>query len=104
MEKYWRSLEEIETGPVKDEKEHADSAHNDDMVELLEGLPLKAGTSRRDFLKIMSFSAGAAVLIACKKPIQHAIPYLVQPADIVPGKASHYASTFLTGRNIVPLL
>jgi len=104
MEKYWRSLEEIETGPVKDEKEHADSAHNDDMVELLEGLPLKAGTSRRDFLKIMSFSAGAAVLIACKKPIQHAIPYLVQPADIVPGKASHYASTFFDGSEYCPIV
>jgi Fe-S-cluster-containing dehydrogenase component/anaerobic selenocysteine-containing dehydrogenase len=104
MEKYWRSLDEIETGPVKDEKGDADLAHDNNMLEILEGFPLKKGASRRDFLKIMSFSAGAAVLIACKKPIQHAIPYLVQPADITPGKASHYASTFFDGSEYCPVV
>src|SRR5208282_1975316 len=71
----------------------------------LEGIPLKATASRRDFLKIMSYSVGsAALLAACNKPVQYAIPYLVQPSDIVPGKASYYASTCYDGSEYCPVV
>jgi molybdopterin-containing oxidoreductase family iron-sulfur binding subunit len=105
MEKYWRSLNEIESGPVKDEKEKAEEAHKDDVLGAIEGIPFKASASRRDFLKIMSFSVGsAALLAACKRPVQHAIPFLIQPAEITPGKAAHYASTFFDGNEYCPIV
>jgi hypothetical protein len=53
----------------------------------------------------MSYSVtSAALLAACKKPIQHAIPFLIQPADITPGVASHYASTFYDGSEFCPVV
>jgi Fe-S-cluster-containing dehydrogenase component/anaerobic selenocysteine-containing dehydrogenase len=105
MEKYWRSIEEVETGPVQDEIIKAEEVHKDDVLGMIEGLPFKSGASRRDFLKIMSFSvAGTALMAACKRPVQNAIPFLIQPVDIVPGKASHYASTFFDGSEYCPIV
>ena len=59
------------------------------------GLPLleEPGTGRhtmpeidrRDFLKIVGMTAGAAATVACKEPIHHIIPYLNQPEEVVPG-------------------
>ena len=105
MEKYWRSIDEIENGPVQDKKNPEEESHNNEVIELLEGIPFKTSASRRDFLKVMSFSvASAALLSACQKPIQHAIPFLIQPSDIIPGKASHYASTFIDGNEFCPIV
>ncbi len=105
MEKYWRSIDEIENGPVQDKKNLEEESHNNEVIGLLEGIPFKTSASRRDFLKVMSYSvASAALLSACQKPIQHAIPFLIQPSDIVPGKASHYASTFIDGNEFCPIV
>ncbi len=105
MEKYWRSIDEIENGPVKDKNNLEEESHNNEVIGLLEGIPFKTSASRRDFLKVMSYSvASAALLSACQKPIQHAIPFLIQPSDIVPGKASHYASTFIDGNEFCPIV
>ena len=52
-----------------------------------------AGLSRRSFLKTTGFSF-AAFMVACSKtPVQKAIPFLIQPEEILPGKATWYAST-----------
>jgi len=105
MEKYWRSINEVEKGNIQDDFEKSESAHNDEVTGFLESLPLKASTSRRDFLKLMGFSVSTAVLIsACKKPLQKAIPFLNQPSEIVPGKASHYASTYFDGTEYCPVV
>ncbi len=48
---------------------------------------------RRDFLKIVGMSAGAAATVACKEPIHHIIPYLNQPEEVVPGIPTYYNST-----------
>jgi molybdopterin-containing oxidoreductase family iron-sulfur binding subunit len=48
---------------------------------------------RRDFLKIVGMSAGAAATVACKDPVEKVIPYLNQPEEIVPGIATYYHST-----------
>lgn len=54
--------------------------------------------SRRGFLKAFGFSIGtAAVLAACKRPVINALPYIIQPPEITPGKALYYASTFFDG-------
>ncbi len=62
-----------------------------------EGL-LKAQTGRRDFLKYLGFGIGAATVAAgCDIPVKKAIPYVIQPDEIVPGVAVYYASTFVKG-------
>ncbi len=105
MKKYWRSIDESKTGTLEKDSDKAEATHNDDIYSALEGIPLKASASRRDFLKIMSYSVGsAALLAACKKPVQYAIPFLNQPSDIVPGKASYYASTFFDGSEYCPVV
>ncbi len=48
---------------------------------------------RRDFLKIVGMSAGAAATVACQDPLEAVIPYLNQPEEVVPGIATYYNST-----------
>ena len=82
MEKQWRSIEEFDKG-ITPEQESSKG--------------LTSG-SRRNFLKLFGFSvASAAVVSSCEKPVQKAIPYLIKPEEIVPGKANYYASTFFDG-------
>lgn len=60
--------------------------------------------SRRDFLKYVGFGLGAAVVASCEIPVKKAIPYVVKPEEIVPGVATYYASTFVRGGDVVPVL
>jgi molybdopterin-containing oxidoreductase family iron-sulfur binding subunit len=48
---------------------------------------------RRNFLKLVGVSAGAAAASGCNDPVQKLIPYVVQPEEITPGLAIIYAST-----------
>ena len=49
--------------------------------------------TRRNFLKATGFSM-AALLTACSRaPVEKAIPFLIQPEVVIPGKAYWYAST-----------
>ena len=66
--------------------------------ELSEADFFEKSSSRRDFLKVFGFSvASAAILASCKRPVQNAIPYVIQPPEITPGKALYYATTFYDG-------
>ncbi|MBT3675045.1 MAG: 4Fe-4S dicluster domain-containing protein [Candidatus Marinimicrobia bacterium] len=59
----------------------------------VEAVQETSGFSRRSFLKTTGFSF-AAFMVACSKtPVQKAIPFLIQPEEILPGKATWYAST-----------
>jgi molybdopterin-containing oxidoreductase family iron-sulfur binding subunit len=50
--------------------------------------------SRRDFLRIAGFAALGASLAGCQRaPVQHALSYVNQPGDFVPGRSYSYAST-----------
>jgi len=61
--------------------------------------------NRRDFLKVLGFSLGAAtVAAACDTPVRRAIPYVTKPDAIVPGVATYYASTFVEGGDSCPVL
>jgi molybdopterin-containing oxidoreductase family iron-sulfur binding subunit len=56
--------------------------------ELVSGGIIRQSTSRRDFLKVLGFSfASAAVLASCKRPVQQALPYIIQPPEVTPGKS-----------------
>ncbi len=64
-----------------------------------------SNASRRDFLKYVGFSLTAAtVASACEAPLRKAIPYVSKPDAIVPGVATYYASTFVQGGDICPIL
>lgn len=52
-----------------------------------------AGVSRREFLTIMGASMAMASFACARRPVNKIIPYVVQPQEVTPGVALHYAST-----------
>jgi Fe-S-cluster-containing dehydrogenase component/anaerobic selenocysteine-containing dehydrogenase len=98
MEKHWRSIEEYRDGRNPEEERSSGEKHENIVVDLLDSKVVEASGSRRDFLKLFGFSfATAALVSSCEKPVHKAIPYLIKPEEIVPGKANYYASTFFDG-------
>ncbi len=98
MEKQWRSLNEYTEGIDPHQEIQAEEKHKNAVLNVLDSSVVDAPASRRDFLKLFGFTAAsAAVLSSCEKPIQKAIPYLIKPEEITPGKASYYASSFFDG-------
>ncbi|MCE2392011.1 MAG: twin-arginine translocation signal domain-containing protein [Proteobacteria bacterium] len=47
---------------------------------------------RRDFLKVVGLSAGAAATVGCQDPVEKIVRYLNQPEDVTPGIATYYNS------------
>ncbi len=82
---YWRSLEEIADGPDFQEMLHRE-------------FPEQASEwgnafSRRNFLKMMAASLALAGLQGCtREPQERIVPYVRPPANLVPGRAMHFAS------------
>ncbi len=93
MKTYWRSLEELEDPKALRIREaRAEAKQKSLLYRSAEG---DEGATRRDFLKTLGFSLAAATLVAsCKKPVEKAIPYLIKPEEISPGKANLYASSY----------
>jgi MoCo/4Fe-4S cofactor protein with predicted Tat translocation signal len=85
--RYWKSWEE---GPGASELVQISTG---EFPEPLDG-PAEQ-FSRRSFLKAAGFTAAvAAVGVGCSRaPVEKAIPYLIQPEEIVPGVSYFYAST-----------
>lgn len=105
MEKYWRSLEEYKNGPEKNVKKLVEEGQKNLVLDLADEKLGATHSSRRDFLKLVGFSfATAAITSSCEKPIQKAIPYLIKPEEITPGKASYYASSFFDGTEYCSVL
>ncbi len=92
MKTYWRSLEELEDPKALRINEAREEARQ---KSLLFKEKAAEGNSRRDFLKTLGFSMAATAIVAsCKRPVDKAIPYLVKPEEITPGKANYYASSY----------
>jgi MoCo/4Fe-4S cofactor protein with predicted Tat translocation signal len=89
-QQYWRSLEEIaETKEFREmlHREFPDGASEWD-----------DGFSRRSFLKMAAASLALAGLSACtKQPVHEILPYVRQPAELVPGEPLFYATSMLLG-------
>jgi len=105
-ENYWSGVEEF----IQDESfiKQTESEFYDLPIlnELSEGnTGVESSHSRRDFLKYLGFSVGAATIAAgCESPIRKAIPYVHKPDSIVPGIANYYASTFIKGNDVLPIV
>ncbi|MCK5571661.1 MAG: molybdopterin oxidoreductase, partial [Bacteroidetes bacterium] len=54
----------------------------------------RAGFDRRSFMKLAGFSFAGTLLAGCRQAdVEKAIPFLVQPEEIMPGLAYWYATT-----------
>jgi molybdopterin-containing oxidoreductase family iron-sulfur binding subunit len=81
-ERYWQTIQEVEPGLIVRPGAGPPDAS---------AIP---GESRRDFLKLMGFSLGAAAVASCSPiPERQAVPLLSQPEGVVPGMETWYATT-----------
>lgn len=98
MKKYRKTPEKFHGLTSVDDIKKEEKEHKDPVLELFEDDFLKLNSSRRDFLKVFGFSfASAAIIAGCKRPVQKAIPYVIQPPEVTPGKSLYYASGFYDG-------
>ncbi|ULQ55538.1 TAT-variant-translocated molybdopterin oxidoreductase [Flavihumibacter rivuli] len=105
QKKYWQSF-----GELNNSEAHQKNAQDEFKEELpfenfdAQGLT-DAKTPRRDFLKYLGFStAAAAVAASCETPVKKAIPFVNRPADITPGVAEYYATTYVAGGEAIPVV
>lgn len=95
--KYYQSIGQfsVDTSGKNDAPEAGDKKL---ILEMQQEMKANPAASRRDFLKVFGFTiASAAITMSCRKPVHKAIPYLIQPESITPGKASYYASSYFDG-------
>jgi len=103
--KYWQSF-----GERNNSEAFQKSTENEFDQDLpLEGLDgkglLDAKAPRRDFLKYLGFSTAAATLAAsCEIPIKKVVPYLNKPENMIPGVADYYATTYVSGGDVVSIV
>ena len=99
--RYWRSLDEL-----ADTSEFKDWLHREFPVGASE--MVEDGTSRRQFLKIMSASfafAGVAVLgSGCRRPEEKLEPFGKQPENYTFGEAQYFATAMPTRTGAIPLV
>lgn len=96
--KYWNSLDQLNNDAAFLEETNKEFREELPVEEFLGKTDLDStSTSRRDFLKFVGFSLGAATLAACETPVVKSIPYVVKPENINPAIPNYYASTYYDG-------
>ncbi|HEY8021556.1 MAG TPA: TAT-variant-translocated molybdopterin oxidoreductase [Thermoanaerobaculia bacterium] len=90
----WRSLDELAATPG-----FQDWLHREFPRQASEWVESPAdGLSRRRFLQLSSASLALAGLTACtKQPLEHIVPYVKQPEEIVLGRPLFFATTCFLG-------
>lgn len=105
--KYWQSFGELNNSEAfkkSQENEFPEELPIPGAEDKGKGLA-NTPASRRDFLKYLGFSTAAAVAAAsCETPVRKAIPYVNKPVDMVPGVADYYATTFVNGSEVIPVV
>ncbi len=104
MKKFWNSIEDFH-GVIPEKDRNYELEEKNEILQVFEDEFLKQNSSRRGFLKVFGFTlSSAAVISACKRPVQKAMPYVIQPLEITPGKALYYATTFYDGHEYCSIL
>lgn len=88
---YWRSLDDLNDTEDFRAWMHREFPSNADLLE---------GDDRRQFIKLMgaSFALAGLGAAACRRiPEQYIVPYSARPAERIPGKPMHYASSVELG-------
>ena len=88
---YWRSLEDLQDTDDFRAWMHREFPSNADLLE---------GDDRRQFIKLMgaSFALAGLGAAACRRiPEQYIVPYSARPAERIPGKPIHYATSLELG-------
>ena len=81
--KYWRSLDELAQTPQFREWVSKEFPGGTEVLD---------GQSRRNVLKVMAASFGLAGLAACRRPVDHILPYSHGVEDLIPGQAYYYST------------
>ncbi len=99
MKTYWKGIEELIE--ANEHSTHQDFSHERPANLKTEGI----NSNRRDFLKTFGFAiAGTAIAASCERPVTKAIPFLIKPEEIIPGKSSYYASSYYDGEHYSSIL
>ena len=103
--RYWTGLDDLHQTEAFQTLQGQEFPQHETVDEMLGNDSLTSSTTgRRDFLKFMGFSLAAATLAACETPVVKSIPYVNKPADVTPGVANHYASTYYNGHDYVNVM
>jgi molybdopterin-containing oxidoreductase family iron-sulfur binding subunit len=94
--KYWRSLNHLADTPEFNDWVHREFPAN--ASEMLDG------NSRRTVLKLMAASFGLAGLTACRRPVEHILPYAKGVEDMVPGRPYFYSTVMSLSGGVSGLL
>ncbi|MGY8901581.1 MAG: TAT-variant-translocated molybdopterin oxidoreductase, partial [Flavobacteriales bacterium] len=103
--KYWSGLDELDGTDAFQEIQSKEFQEQIPVDKFLADEKLNSATTgRRDFLKFMGFSLTAATLAACETPVIKSIPYTNKPAEVTPGVANYYASSYYDGMDYANIL
>ncbi|MGB0838942.1 MAG: TAT-variant-translocated molybdopterin oxidoreductase, partial [Chitinophagales bacterium] len=105
QKKYWQGIEGLLDESKLNAKKKNEFQEDLPILNEVGNIASQTNGSRRDFLKVMGFSLGAATLAAsCEIPVKKAIPYVVKPEQVLPGMPTFYASTFVNGSDYCSIL
>ena len=93
---YWRSPGQLENSP--ESRDFLEREFPKGASELPEGV------TRRDMMTLMAASLSLAGLAGCRRPVEHIVPYVNAPEDVVPGVPRYYATTMPFGRSAYGLI
>ncbi len=92
---FWRSLEELSDTPEFQRLL---------AVEFPSIARSAAEFSRRDLLKCLGAALALAGLAGCSDEVQHTVPYVEAPENVIPGRPKYYATAALMGGFAQPVL
>jgi len=100
--KYWQNFGELNNSEAF--QQNAKDEFREELPFEGEGIA-DAKTPRRDFLKYIGFSTAAAAIAAgCEVPLKKVIPYVNKPQDLIPGVSNYYATTYISGSDVIPVV
>ncbi len=100
--KYWQNFGELNNSEAF--QQNAKDEFREELPFEGEGIA-DAKTPRRDFLKYVGFSTAAAAIAAgCEVPLKKVIPYVNKPQDLIPGVSNYYATTYVSGSDVIPVV